>query len=310
MKSNNLPVKVENKSIIDKIKNSGIKTLKVLGTGAMSLGFLGAVGLSTLYNPLFLIPSIVGAGFSIQKFFNNTVYKSYKDLVFIARNNHGNIKIVQDLTRFDLTRKIKKLSNIDKLAYMQLQLLVGLTKMNDLKLNNNEPVIETLSHGVNQKTFKKLEELGYIKDYVEEFKKNSAVTMGLSKIAFGNFRELTKKEKFYNIKFKLTDKKIDFEDKNLRKNFPMVFSERRGIIAKLGLDFKFDKNGAIVIDYNSQNEYIKLRKDNKIKQERKKFIKQIRNISTLEVNQRREADYLDNIEKNHPNISKEDDRTI
>lgn len=53
--------------------------------------------------------------------------------------------------------------------------------------------------------------------------------------------------------FQKTDKRIDFDNPEFRKRFPMVFS-KRGILAKQGYEILKDENGVLTIDYTSKRE--------------------------------------------------------
>ena len=186
MENSNLPMKVGDKSLTKNLKRIGIKTAKILGSSAAIVGFLGAFGLSVAFAPVLTIPSAIAVGVSAQKLLNNTKYKSYKDLAFVTREHNGKVTIGEDITRLDLTTKMRNMSNIEKVAFMQLQTLVGLTKFDAKDKNGEDLTFETKTHGINQKTFKKLQELGYIKDYEESFYKESHLL--LPKLAFLNFR--------------------------------------------------------------------------------------------------------------------------
>lgn len=258
MNENNLPVKVEKRNIIKNIKNTGIKCFKILSSSLGVAVFSTAIVTSAAMFPLLIVPSLIGGVFCTQALLNNTKNRSFKDLAFITSKHKGNTKIYQDVTRMDLTGKMKGFSNIEKAAFMQMQAIIGLSKFPVCDRKGKEIIYETDTHGINQKTFKKLQELGYIKDYEEKFLKDTRLI--LPKIAFGNLQELNKKVKMYNIKFKLTGKPIDLEDPDLRRYFPMVFGEKNGIVAKKGYNFVRKDDGSITIEYNSKTPYMQ-RKD-------------------------------------------------
>ncbi len=76
--------------------------------------------------------AIPAAGLSIytsQKFLNNTLYKSYKDLAFIARRKGDRMKIYQDVTRPDIFSKIRGLDVREKVGFLQLQAIVRNVKV-------------------------------------------------------------------------------------------------------------------------------------------------------------------------------------
>lgn len=258
MNENNLPVKVGKKDIINSIKNTGIKSLKIFSSSLGVAAFSTATVASAVMLPILVVPSLIGGVFCAQALLNNTINRSFKDLAFITSNHKGKTKIYQDVTRVDLTSKMKGFSNVEKAAFMQMQAIIGLSKFPVHDRKGREIVYETDTHGINQKTFRKLQELGYIKDYEEKFLKDTR--MIVPKIAFGNLHELNKKVKIYNVKFKLTGKPVDLEDSSLRRYFPMVFGVQNGIIAKKGYNFKRKEDGSIVIVYNSKSSYIERKK--------------------------------------------------
>ena len=174
------------------------------------------------------------------------MYKSFKDLAFIAKKNGENTKIYQDVLRPDIFRKIIGFDNREKLGFLQLQALVGICKFDVNDRNGNPLTLETDSHGIIRNTFLKLNELGYIQNYEEKHIKDSRLI--LPKLAFAN-NDISKKISIYNMKFQRTSKNIDFEDPKFRKMFPMVFSQR-GILAKRGYEIVIDEDGIPKIEYN------------------------------------------------------------
>ena len=251
---NKLPVKVENKTVVTKVKNGSKKAIKILGSGILAFGFCIGIVASGAIAPILIAPMMVGSVFSMQNFLNNTKYTSYKDLAFITAKHKGNTKIYQDVTRIDMTSKIRDLSDTEKVGFMQLQTLIGLTKFKPIDKKGREITFETDTHSINQKTFRKLQELGYIKDYEEKYLKNTRLV--LPKLAFGNIKGMKKKVKIYNVKFKLTGKPVNLDDADLRRYFPMVFGEKNGIIAKKGYNFIKEQDGILTIDYNPKQPYI------------------------------------------------------
>lgn len=254
MNKSKLPMKIENKSIVDISKKIGYKTARILGGVISTVGMASLFGLSLTTVPVLSIPAFIASVYSAQYLLNNTMYKSYKDLAFVTGKHDGNVKIYQDITRIDMIRKILNLSNIDKAAFMQLNIIAGMTKVSNVDNKGNDVIYETDTHGINRKTFKKLEELGYLKDYEEKLWKKSRII--LPKLAFGNLKDLNKKVDIYNIKFKLTEKKIDINDTKLQKSFPMIFG-RKGIISNQGYNLITETDGSLTIDYNAKELYKK-----------------------------------------------------
>lgn len=87
------------------------------------------------------------------------MYTSYKDLAFIARKKGKNMKIYQDAVRPDIFKIIKGLDTREKLGFLQLQALVGMTKFEQVDRRGNPITLETDSHGIIRKTFQALNEL-------------------------------------------------------------------------------------------------------------------------------------------------------
>ena len=254
MENNNLPVKVGERRLTEKAKALGKRTGKILASGIVSLGFDIGIVASVMFAPYLTIPAMVGSVFCTQKFLNQTYFRSYKDLAFIVAKNKGREKIYQDVTRLDLTNKMKGFTNVEKAAFMQLQAIIGFTKFKAVDKKGREVTFETDTHGINQKTFRKLQELGYLKDYEEKFLKSSRLL--LPKLAFGNTHEFNKKVKIYNVKFKMTGKPLDLENEDLRRYFPMVFGEKNGIVANKGYNFIREADGSLTIDYSPEVAYI------------------------------------------------------
>lgn len=195
--------------------------------------------------PPLVIPVGLITLYTTQKFLNNTLYKSYKDLAFVVRKSGKNQKIFQDVMRPDLFSKVIGLDKRQKLGFLQLQALVGMSKIDGLDKTKSQVTIETDSHGIIRKTFQTLSEHGYIQNYEEKFLKKSHLI--LPKVAFAN-GELGKKTDIYNMKFQRTEKPIDFEDEEFRKMFPMVFS-KRGLLEKQGYTIERNEDGVFEINY-------------------------------------------------------------
>lgn len=106
----NLPMVIENKNKLDKLKKTMSRTGKFVGyslaTGGLIIG-------GVLFPPAF-VPGIVGAYFTGQKALNNSVYQEYKDLAFITKRTKNNINIVQDSSKISVLKELKGLTNIEK----------------------------------------------------------------------------------------------------------------------------------------------------------------------------------------------------
>lgn len=250
---NNLPIEVKN-NLPAKIKKASLKALKIAGLSVATLGLGLAVGATAAMAPFLTIPSIVGFIYTGKKLYNNTRANSYKDLAFITKKHGKNIKIFQDFLRPDILKEVSKLNSREKLGFMQLQAIVGLSKFTSQNFKEANPRFETDTHSVLQKTFKTLNDLGYITNYSETFKKTSNL-IG-PKLAMGNFKNLKEKTDFYNVQFNISDKHIDLNDENLKRAFPLVFSEKRGILNKYNLIKNYD--GSLEIDYNPEKSFNEL----------------------------------------------------
>ena len=253
-----LPIKIKNNKLADKIKSAGINSLKFAGLSLAALGSAAAFVGALAFAPILLPPTILLAAYTGQKILNHTQFKSYKDLDFIIKKHKGNYKIFQDFFRPSMLKEFSKLNFKQKVGLMQLQAIVGISKFQSDKLNANTPTFETDTHSFLQKTFKNLEESGYINNYSETFLKKSNLIA--SKIALGNFKDLGKSTDFYNVKFNISDKPIDLNDENLHKTFPLVFSTKYGILNKYGIVQNPD--GSYQIDYKNKYPFNHTNTDN------------------------------------------------
>lgn len=128
--------------------------------------------------------------------------------------------------------------------------------------SGNPICFETDSHSIVQKVFKKLDGIGLLNNYTETPKKKFLSDkdmyshLVLPKIAFGNLKGLKKKVPIYNIKFQLGEKKIDINDPDLIKAFPMVFSQRGGLLSKYHYGIIQNADGTLSIDYHSDKPFI------------------------------------------------------
>ena len=120
--------------------------------------------------------TFIGAGFRAS---SNILHKSEPSLMFVSKRKNGEIQIFQD-TRLNLAKNMRDYNATEKAGMMALQTLVGFSrykenlKHSDYELGENgEKIylqkISTVTHGINLKTLKMLEDLGYIKiDSMEE----------------------------------------------------------------------------------------------------------------------------------------------
>ena len=242
-----LPIPVNQKQI--EMKQKLVKVGKALGWSAATLGiattFIGAFAVS----PLLAMPALGGVYFVGKKMLNNTIYESFKDVAFVLRKNRNTAKIFQDESRIDIYNKMLGFNNREKAAFLQLQGLVGLSKCEQLAKNGKPIIYQTISHRPVISILERLDKLGYISEFNAISKGKSHLI--LPKLSFGNIKDLKDTVNMYDLKFKLTDKKIDLlNDKELQKAFPAVFNEKKGIINKFGLEQ--EKNGSFTLQYKKQ----------------------------------------------------------
>ncbi len=247
----------------------------------------------TAFFPPLAIPLAAIELYAAQTVLNNTKYKSFKDLAFVAGKKGKNIKIYQDVVRPDISKQIIGLDKREKLGFLQLQALVGMTKFDELDRKGNPQTIETDSHGIIRNTFQKLNELGYLQNYTERHIKDSRLIM--PKLAFAN-TEINKKVPIYNMTFQKSSRQIDFEDPSFRRMFPLVFS-KRGILAKRGYTLEKDEEGRIVINYGKG----KPKEREPIVQEKTDFRERIREEESLESQKQKIEQFMKKQNLERPN---------
>lgn len=258
--STNLPIPISKQSLTN-VKHFAIKSGKMLGSCLSFTGFSALFMGSIVVAPLLTLPIGVGLAFSAQKLLNNTLYQSHKDLTFIVHRFGKNRTIAQDVLRPDISKELSKLDSLEKVGFMQLQALVGLSKFDHTDKKGNPITYRTLSHGITRKTFKTLEKLGYLNQYQETFKKDSHLI--LPKLAFGNMGALKDTVSMYDINFQLGGQPFDITNPKLQKAFPLVFHSQKGILANhYGIIPNLD--GSLSIDYAPSIPFI--RKEDKEKE--------------------------------------------
>lgn len=262
MSNSNLPV-VQKQLLPTNIKNGLSKAGKIAGFGSLSGGLLIAYMASFAISPLLVLPTAAGFLYSTQQLLNQTLYHSHKDIAFITKRRGSTEKIYQDVLRPDISLKLQGMSEVDKAAFLQLQAIIGLSKLHRFDKNGNPMQFETDSHSVVQKTFRKLESIGLLKNYSETPKKqllNKNKQMYshllLPKLAFGNIGGIKKKVPIYNIKFQLGEKRIDIHDPNLIRAFPMIFSSRAGLLSRYNYNIIQNTDSTLSIDYHADKPFI------------------------------------------------------
>ena len=223
---------------------------KILGSslifGTSTIAFVAS---ATTF-PWLSLPLLGTSLYTGQKVLNNTLYKSFKDLAFVARKKGNNMYIEQDVLRPDIFRLVRGLDTREKLGFLQLQTLIGMTKFDANDKNGNPLTLETISHGMVRNTFQKLNELGYIQNYQEQHTKDRKLMF--AKLAFANL-DFMKNTSMFKMTFQRTNKPIDFEDPDFRRMFPMVFG-KNGLLAKKGYTIVMNQDGSTSIDYGNKNE--------------------------------------------------------
>lgn len=220
----------------------------------------------------------------------NAIYKIEPSLMFISKKKDGERRICQDI-RLNLASKMKGYTTIEKAGMMGLQTLVGFSRWKEnLKGTdyeegkNGEKIycekISTVTHGINLKTLKMIEDLGYIKidSMDEKFKKNildnvlnrdpKAVQTLLiaEKIGFKNYEDLKKiaiatlkgdkktlegiKKTFQKVTFRLTDKEINFEELYEKSANISEVKDKKEQIALRRLSAIFDNKQGILATKN------------------------------------------------------------
>lgn len=255
---NNLPV-VKKNILPVQLKNKISKIGKILGLSSSTALLFGTSVISAAVFPPLVIPSAIALLYSTQKLLNQTVYTSHKDIAFITRKVNNNIKIFQDVSKISINHKLMKMSSIDKTAFIQLQAIVGMSKLNEFDKNGNSICFETDTHTVVRKTLKKLANAGFLENYsesnIQHNNKNLSKHLILPKLAFGNIKDLKNKVEMYNVKFQLGNK-IDINDSKLKELFPLVFSTKNGLLSKYNYDIIQHSDGSLSIDYNANKPFI------------------------------------------------------
>ena len=252
-KNNSLIIK-ENR-LPQRVKKRIIKATKALGYGTMFIGstMIGIAGITIL--PIIIIPSIIGTIYGTYKFVNEAIYKTHKDVSFKIKNKiNGNRSISQDLFRFDIISKTKDMSLREKVAFLQLQAIVGISKLDKLDRSGNSLTYETLSHSFIRETLKELYEMGIITEYSEKEKKKSRFIA--EQLAMGKIKSIKKSKKMYEIKFKLGDQRINFEDPEFQNRFKFIFNEKNGLLAKRKWNIVSQEDGTYCIDYKAPESFM------------------------------------------------------
>lgn len=260
MGNSNLPV-IQKNTLPAELK----KVISSRAGKAVIFGGLTALSAGLLYSAAFLAPiGLPVFAYGALGLAKNSILRSYKDLAFVVRNKKDSVKISQDPTRIDLMTKLIGKSKSEKVAFMQLQAIVGLSKINSLPENLRFKRIETDTHGIVSSAFRKLNNLGIITDLTIEpktnlFGKQKRSSHFIEKLAIGNVHPkdlFINKEDIEKVSFLLANE-VDINDKKLRETFPFVFGKEGskthiGILAKYGWKIINNPDGSLSIDYGSK----------------------------------------------------------
>lgn len=257
--SSNLPVKVKEKGVLanhpalarttDALRRIG----KIAGAGVITIAGMGLLSSS-------IVPvSIVGLGVLIggaSRVAQNINMKTEPNLLFGAKKVKDEISIFQDPLNMNLMSRMVGYDEMERMSMMGLQTLVGLSRYKEILKDTPFEVDEkgqkiysqkfsTVTHGINLRSLKYLEDLGYVKvDSIDSKFEGKTIDEKLTarkgkdgvvksyllfeKIGFGNWKGARaaisamvsgdEKQKDANKKvmekatFRLTDKPLDFDE--------------------------------------------------------------------------------------------------
>ena len=295
----------------DYLKVSG-KTKYRLKELGKSLGYAGifvsGIGISLIGAPVVGIPIFLTGfvGFE-QKLLNAAAPESstFEGSLFKLTNKFKYRSL--DQSSLFNPEEVAKMSNIfkgdsekdqrrGKGAMMLLQTMILLQREKQIhdrestsKDDNGvyDKKYQTTTHGRNVENLKTLARLGYITiDDISEYKKKYQIT---ERLGFGQVKDSLKatkamligsheeKEKYkkqlYRVKFRLTDKNIDFDelyeafksqkDEDMINTFRGLYSNEYGILAKKKLDIHRDKDGMPMIVYDAKQSFTERVDNNK-----------------------------------------------
>lgn len=190
--------------------------------------------------PILIPPLLVAEFYTATKL----AFKEYKDSPFITMKQGKYTKVYQSVFRPELINEMRELDTREKLGYLQMQTLIGISKFDNKDRRGKPITLRTESHGVIVKTLKALSEAGYLQNFEEHSVKNKRVI--LPKLAFSNLG-VNNKVPIHDMSFQISDKTMDFDDEEFKKMFPMVFA-KRGILASKGYRIVKDANSKIQVE--------------------------------------------------------------
>lgn len=337
-KESNLPVVVNDKKLLIpskyKIYDTFRRGAKIAGG---TVGFLGGIVIaSAIGGP---IAGTLGTGVAVYSFTRagvNVLNKTEPGLLFVSKKKFlKNESRINQSSRIDLTAKMRGYNQIEKAAMMTLQSLIGLSRYKE-NLEGSPyyqredgtkvytKMFTTVTHSINLKTFKKLEDLGIIEidpdypDFKDTGKKSLLI---MEKIGFGRYKDISEvakslikrdkesleksKKEMKEVRFRLTDKKIDFEDmyKKINGIIPYksaeekvalsrmgtIFRTKNGILSTKDLDIEKDITGRTILRYGRRKNNFgkrmerKITEENFLKKEKNEFDKWIKEGITPEM---------------------------
>ena len=334
--TNNLPMKVdkaelaiENKRNLARI-NEGLKRVgKIALQGVVAFGGLTVAAISAA--PVLTTLGLGTGIYSTYRALYNCLFKTYSDMMFTTKTKlNGETAIYQDATNIKVLSKMKGFEPHEKAALMGLQNFVGLQRYKQKFSDKNmissiskdgknqvyDKIFSTVTHGVNIKTFKALESLGYIQ--IESLKDKNNKVLVAERLGFGQYKEAAEsmkavltnnqeeKKKYMKQKqkigFKLTDKPLDLNElykeyldvKNTRGNNPRRKDVKRiGIILEAlkdrNIDIKSDKLGIPTINYNSEKSLAKrIEQEKAYEEQENSFRESLSNFEEQKEEQREE----------------------
>lgn len=276
-------VTVKEKSLSKNIKNQApriydgaVRISKTIGSFALTVGGTGLLFSGIL--PLQIAGGILTIA-QANRFGQNFAYQVEPSLMFKSYWLPGGKRGIGQDTRISLASKMKGYTAAEKGGMMVLQTLVGFSRWKENLKNSPFEVDEngrkiyskklcTQTHGINIKTLKSIEKLGYIKidsingeKYDSSDKTSSEVSskkksfLISEKIAFRNWKDVKKifkagisgdketlnsmKKDIYKIDFRLTDKEINFEElySKCAKPNEITDKDEKAALKRLGIVF-------------------------------------------------------------------------
>ena len=295
-----------------RIYDGAVRISKTIGSFALTVGGTGLLFSGIL--PLQIAGGILTIA-QANRFGQNFAYQVEPSLMFKSYWLPGGKRGIGQDTRISLASKMKGYTAAEKGGMMVLQTLVGFSRWKEnlknspFELDENGRKIYskklcTQTHGINIKALKSIEKLGYIKiDSINGEKYDSTDKISRKvpskkksyliseKIAFRNWQDVKKifkagisgdketlasmKKDMYKIEFRLTDKKINFEElyskytgikikeitdkdeKEALRILSIVFDNKKGILTKDGIDIGKDKFGRDILKYGKDYSFKK-----------------------------------------------------